>query len=629
MMKKYGKPYRQTNLAQIFPIISAEWHPLKNGTRQPSDFTRGSHYKAWWRCKQGHEWESVIQNRTGQKQGCPYCAGKRVCKENSLAALFPEVAKEWHPTRNAALQPSSVRPSTHQKVWWQCNQGHSWQVSPKDRTGPRKSGCPVCHNLGRSEIYRARALKKKESLAKSHPALVSEWHSTRNDGRNPTEFVEASNWLAWWRCQKGHEWQARISKRAWGAQGCPFCSNKRVAVDNNLATNRPDLAFQWHPSRNGKLNPSLVTFSTGRNVWWRCPRGHSWRTSVYSRSIRGSGCPFCSNASTSKLELRVLVELKSIFPLTSWRTRIKGKEVDVLVPEKMVAVEIDGYPWHQRKVAEDKEKRIHLKRHGYRLIRLRDSKLLPLRLSKDDVVYDNNTFKVLDIQRLVTMICGQDIPSRARAYLRRHDFADDRSYRKIIACLPSPPAGESLADAHPELLPEWDFKANAPLIPSMFTTGSGVKVAWKCTKCNHKWHAVIGSRATGRGCPRCMKSLIGERRSQASIRKHGTVAKHSRLMPLWYTERNQMIGLEPDHISVQSPTRAWWRCPNGHVWETEIRNLFRGTGCMVCYRIERSKNRQEKATVSTTKSTKSMEGDSILLSSGKAPFIRNIRRKRY
>ena len=169
-MVKHGKSDRRTNLAQAFPVISAEWHPFKNGTRLPAEFTSGSHYKAWWRCNKGHEWDAVIKNRTGQKQGCPYCSGKRVCDDNNLAALFPEVAKEWHSTRNAAMEPMLIRPGSHERDWWQCKHGHSWEASPHGRTGPRKSGCPVCHNLGRAENYRARALRKKASLADSHPA---------------------------------------------------------------------------------------------------------------------------------------------------------------------------------------------------------------------------------------------------------------------------------------------------------------------------------------------------------------------------------------------------------------------------------------------------------------------------
>ncbi|MBQ4587207.1 MAG: zinc-ribbon domain-containing protein, partial [Clostridia bacterium] len=31
---------------------------------------------------------------------------------------------------------------------------------------------------------------------------------------------------AWWKCDKGHEWQARIASRNKGS-GCPYCSGRK------------------------------------------------------------------------------------------------------------------------------------------------------------------------------------------------------------------------------------------------------------------------------------------------------------------------------------------------------------------------------------------------------------------
>jgi hypothetical protein len=48
-----------------------QWHPTKNGGKQPSDVVAGSNQKAWWICPEGcrkcgrpHEWQTVICNRT-------------------------------------------------------------------------------------------------------------------------------------------------------------------------------------------------------------------------------------------------------------------------------------------------------------------------------------------------------------------------------------------------------------------------------------------------------------------------------------------------------------------------------------------------------------------------------------
>jgi hypothetical protein len=61
----------------------------------------------------------------------------------------------------------------------------------------------------------------------------------------------------------------------------------------NLHVINPKLAKEWHPSRNGDLNPRNVTQGSGKKVWWICADGHEWEATIYSRN-RGSGCPSCN-----------------------------------------------------------------------------------------------------------------------------------------------------------------------------------------------------------------------------------------------------------------------------------------------------------------------------------------------
>ena len=88
----------------LSPLLLKEWHPTKNGALKPEDITAGSNKKAWWKCSKGddHEWEAIIGSRTSGR-GCPYCANYKVSKENNLSAKHPDIAKEWHPTKNGAL----------------------------------------------------------------------------------------------------------------------------------------------------------------------------------------------------------------------------------------------------------------------------------------------------------------------------------------------------------------------------------------------------------------------------------------------------------------------------------------------------------------------------------------------
>src|SRR5712692_4946039 len=131
-----------------FPEVAAEWHPSKNGDLTPSDVTRGSGRKVWWRCSvdSSHEWESTIANRINGN-GCPICAGKKVSPSTSLRAQHPKLAAEWHPTKNGSLTPDAVRPGSNKKVWWQCSvdPSHEWEAVIVSRVSG--VGCPRC-NIG-------------------------------------------------------------------------------------------------------------------------------------------------------------------------------------------------------------------------------------------------------------------------------------------------------------------------------------------------------------------------------------------------------------------------------------------------------------------------------------------------
>ena len=128
------------------------------------------------------------------------------------------------------------------------------------------------------------------------PEIAKEWHPTKNGNLKPSQVTSGTAKKVWWKCRKGddHEWPAAIASRASGRR-CPFCSGKKVSNTNNLEVNFPDLAKEWHPTRNGNLGPNQVTSGSGKKVWWKCPKGddHEWSTSISNRASRGSGCPHC------------------------------------------------------------------------------------------------------------------------------------------------------------------------------------------------------------------------------------------------------------------------------------------------------------------------------------------------
>ena len=283
ILSSYMSSLNKNSLSSLNPILSAEWHPIKNGELTPDMFTVSSGEQVWWLGKCGHEWQATIARRN-DGSGCPYCTGqKRIIGQNDLATLYPKIADEWHPNKNLNLKPAEVGPKSNISVWWLGQCGHEWQAKIADRT--KGQGCPYCSNH--------QILSGYNDLATINPTLAEEWHPHKNGAIKPTMVSHKSNKKVWWLGKCGHEWEATINNRSKG-RGCPYCANKKVLSGfNDLATQNPLLALEWHPTKNGSLTPKMVTANSGKKVWWLGKCGHEWETRVSHRN-NGSGCPKCS-----------------------------------------------------------------------------------------------------------------------------------------------------------------------------------------------------------------------------------------------------------------------------------------------------------------------------------------------
>ena len=416
----------RVTLQEANPELAKQWHPIKNGTLKLADITRGSHKKVWWICNKGHEWQATVCNRS-RGDRCPYCSGKKACKENCLAAMSPNLVKQWHPIKNGKLTPRDVTCGSHGKVWWLCDKGHEWQATIYNRNNG--SGCPYCHAQisqlelriycelkylfhstvskakiagGECDVYipeieagveidgmywhhnkylqdreKTAAIRSKGitlirvrevgleiisdtdifytqkdgtltvirkilrslneqcslnagkrkaiekylqrkmiandaeykklwdilpspfpglSLLEQNSDLANQWHPTKNGKLKPSSVPLHSSIKVWWRCgkNKNHEWQATVNDRSKG-YGCPYCAGKTTYDGNCLASLNPDLAKEWHPKKNGDLTPADITIGSNRRVWWLCKKGHEWQATVCNRSkSKSTGCPYCA-----------------------------------------------------------------------------------------------------------------------------------------------------------------------------------------------------------------------------------------------------------------------------------------------------------------------------------------------
>lgn len=554
---------RGDTLADVFPDIAMSWDNDRNGDLTPRDVAPYSKKQVWWKCKKcGESWQAKVASRTAGQTGCAYCAGKRVSASNSLVALYPDIAKQWDVEKNGALTPDQVLTKSSRRAWWICPEGHSYLAHISGRT--RGRGCPICSG---------NVVIPATSLAAKFPDFVAQWHPNKNLPLTPTSIAPYSGSKVWWKCPSGHEWQATVANRTSAGSGCPYCGGQRVSPTNSLSAVNPQLAAEWHPTKNqGKL-PGEYTALSGHKVWWRCPRGHEWAATINHRK-NGSGCPFCGGG-TSALEVRVFTELKMLFSDVIWHSNSMGVQVDVLLPTLHVGVELDGHYWHAEKIEADLRKNAICEKQGVRLIRLRQNPLK--KLSDWDIEYMRSDADLLVVQRLASAIAvltaNADAKKISDEYVEENRLLADDNYRKIIANLPSPPDGASFASIYPDVATEWHEERNAPLEPTMFAPKANRTVWWRCKKSGHEWQAAIHTRAVGIGCPYCSNQKIGSDNNLAHLRPD--------LLSEWNYGKN--LSISPDNVAAKSNRKVWWKCvAAGHEWEARIGNRARGSGCPYC-----------------------------------------------
>lgn len=169
----------------------------------------------------------------------------------------------------------------------------------------RKGRLNMCNNINEVKEYvnyqtgeildleRVSELKDNAVL-KVNSELWTIWNFKKNDelGFNIWKVTKGNTKNAWWYCSKCNDsYPQSIASKLRGSK-CAICTGKYVTSVNSLASINPELASQWHPTKNRKT-PHDVTYGSNQIVWWLGKCGHEWESAVWSRS-NGNGCLYCA-----------------------------------------------------------------------------------------------------------------------------------------------------------------------------------------------------------------------------------------------------------------------------------------------------------------------------------------------
>lgn len=224
----------KNSLVVTRPDIAEQWDYESNKPLIPEMFSRGSNDKVWWICTRcGKSYQATINHKNrSDSRACQKCSciikgesitSNKVLKVGSLLDANPELAKEWHPTKNGDLKPENVTLGRFKKVWWLCQTcGYEWESSPNNRS--KGIGCPHCS--GRV------AMPGVDDIVTLNKPYMKEWIFEKNKDLNPNQLLPGSGKKAWWKCSIcGNEWQSEIRSRTKG-YNCPKCGHRRSTTQS-------------------------------------------------------------------------------------------------------------------------------------------------------------------------------------------------------------------------------------------------------------------------------------------------------------------------------------------------------------------------------------------------------------
>ncbi|WP_280343408.1 zinc-ribbon domain-containing protein [Nocardia abscessus] len=554
------------DLVTVNPELAAQWHSERNGNLHPHDFLPGSGKKVWWICHRGHEWESVIVHRNNGV-GCPYCAGQRsIDGENDLATVDPELAAQWHPKLNEDLRPCDVMRFSHHKVWWICSRGHEWQSTVLNRSmGNNCPFCSLqgtseqeirlkCELIAagisisdrRTSITTARNRQVRADIVCPEWNVVIEWDGYRfHSGEDAflrdcrqSEYLLDAGWRVV-RVRQGlpvtslddcvvpklhihrskevvdlvlthldrlgftapHLHEYLRSQDLWASAQADDELVKIRAT--SLATERPEIASEWHPTKIGETRPEHVAPAANRAVWWQCRQGHEWRMLVSNRTTKGQRCPYCSG----KRILPGVTDLASTNPRLAqeWHptknNQLKPTDVKRQSNRKAWWVCTQGHEW---------EARIYSRDNGHGCPFCTGQKVQAgfndLATCKPILAQEWNPHRNEGLDpsmvptqsdRVVWWVCTQAHEWRASIANRANGTGCPMcSGRKVVA-------GENdFAKLHPESAALWHPTKNEGISPTQFRPHSNRQVWWQCEN-DHEWKAQIRSLTKTSACPKC------------------------------------------------------------------------------------------------------------------------------
>ena len=414
-----------------------------------------------------------------------------------------------------------------------------------------KAGCPFCAIAGR-------AIRKKEIAARNFVQKAIQIHGDKYDYLKVDYKSSNSNIIII--CKKHGEFFQTPHNHLYGA-GCPSCGKRKILTGKTLLLDEK-ISSEFHPEMNSE-GPENYHLGSKIKVWWKCSKGHVWKSSIKDRTMNGSGCPVCAHkvaspehnlASYPDVAKEIHPTLNEISdPLVFlprsdkkiwwlcknghvWKASIAsrtnpishhgcprcrvGKQVSFL--ELRVFIELRKF-FHA--ISREKELgcecdifipqlNLAIEIDGYYwhkdkekkdqekilLIKKNGRELIHIRENPLNLLGEDDIYyHKKESHIIIIKRLFEKINEKFHGINIDIQNLDEKEFKDNLFVC-DPQI--TLSQKCPNLIKEWNYEKNGVLTPDKITNRSGIKVWWRCSE-GHEWEAPPHNRSRGAGCPYC------------------------------------------------------------------------------------------------------------------------------
>lgn len=591
------------SLADLFPRVAAEFLVnLDRPEMAPSDLRAASKQRCLWRCSDcSAEWEATVANRT-KGTGCLACANRRRAErcrtptsESGTAAQyarFPHTEMLQNLT-NPDLGLDDLKPNSVDRCLWRCSVcRREWEATVVNRVG-RGSGCPDC-SVRRAGEMRATA-PIEASLLALHPTIAAEFvENLSAPRRTPAQTWPGSNTMSRWRCGRGHEWTTTPASRVAGT-GCARCGGRgqsrlefEVAEMLRMVTHE-HVELDW-PVRLGARTWRLDIAVPGIDLLidldperWHGDQARDQRKvdalagHRYVR-LRPESLPPLTGATMATVTDDCSDAYEWVSALREICTSLGLRWDELTLDQRGLALAAAATRWRETLSGRPKRSALDVAPHLARefLKNLTRPGVTPASLSPS--TRDLCRWRCTKCSHVWTTSLGSragagtNCPACARA---------ETATQSRVRSRPEP--GASLADTRPQIAAEFvRCLAQPERTPTDLRPSSNLRCVWHCGECGNEYEAVVGTRTSGRGCPRCAVVRRGNVRSTVTFTD--SLAFRFPNLAVELIDVLDRPGRSARDLAPGSNYRARWRCSVcTHEWETTIASrALNGAGCRAC-----------------------------------------------